>query len=66
MVTATVKLCLRCPALPKKKKLRWKALSLDKELATKVGSTISESFNSLSPPEQDYSTFVSVATDAGA
>ena len=65
MVTATVKLSVRRPALPKKKHLYWKALSLDKDLATKVGSTISERFNSLSPSEQVYSTFVAVATDVG-
>ena len=65
MVTATAKLSVRCPALPNKKHLYWKALSLDKDLATKVGSTISELFNSLSPSEQVYSTFVAVATDVG-
>ena len=65
MVTATVKLSLRRPTLPKKKKLYWKALSLDKALATKVGNTISERFYSLPPPKQDYSSFVSVATSVG-
>ena len=65
MVTASVKLSVRRPALPKKKHLFWKALALDKKLATNVGSTISERFNNLSPDDQVYSNFVDIANDVG-
>ena len=66
IVTATVKLSLRRPSPQVAKKLFWQALTNDPALASRIDDTISSRFDSLSAADQDYSSFVSIATKAGS
>ena len=65
MVTATVKFNLRRLSSPAARKLFWQALTNDKALATRIDNTVSTRFNNLSAADQDYASFVSIATKAG-
>ena len=66
IVTATVKLSLRRPNPPVSKKLFWQALTNDPALASRIDDTISSRFDNLSEADQDYSSFVMIATKTGA
>ena len=65
IVTASIQLSLRRPKARNSKKLFWRALTTDPELASQVENSITSRFNDLPSEKQDYSTFVSIANTVG-
>jgi len=66
IVSASIKLSLRSRKVSQPKKMYWRALSLDSELATRIDNTISARFESLPIVDQDYTSFVSISNKVGA
>ena len=66
IVTATIKLSLRCQKQPATRKRFWRALTTDLVIASQVDNTIASCFNDLPPAKQDYTTFVSIANRVGS
>ena len=66
IVTATIKLSVRCQKQPSARKLFWRALTTDPVIASQINNTIASCFIDLPPAKQDYAAFVSIANRVGS
>jgi len=65
IVTAKVKLSVRCPPRPTLKKQFCQSLPTDKNLANRIDDSISSQFDNLPEADRNYSSFVSITNNVG-